>query len=41
MVLGGSPASILLDARTTGDAYRDRYSPAFLDLQRRIEGLIE
>jgi ABC-type nitrate/sulfonate/bicarbonate transport system ATPase subunit len=41
VVLGGQPASILLDVRTTGDSYRDRYSTAFLDLQRRIEGLIE
>jgi ABC-type nitrate/sulfonate/bicarbonate transport system ATPase subunit len=41
VVLGGQPASILLDVRASGEGYRDRYSTAFLDLQRRIEGLIE
>jgi len=41
VVLGGQPALILLDVRTTSDGYRDRYSTAFLELQRRIEGLIE
>jgi ABC-type nitrate/sulfonate/bicarbonate transport system ATPase subunit len=41
VVLGGHPASILLDARTIADDYRDRYSQPFLNLQRRIEDLIE
>jgi ABC-type nitrate/sulfonate/bicarbonate transport system ATPase subunit len=41
VVLGGHPAAILFDARTISDEYRDRYSMAFLDLQRRIEQLIE
>jgi ABC-type nitrate/sulfonate/bicarbonate transport system ATPase subunit len=41
VVLGGNPATILLDARTESEAYRDRYSAPFLELQRRIEALIE
>ncbi|SMF49022.1 NitT/TauT family transport system ATP-binding protein/taurine transport system ATP-binding protein [Tistlia consotensis] len=41
VVLGGRPASVLLDVPTEGAAYRDRYDPAFLELQKRIESLIE
>jgi ABC-type nitrate/sulfonate/bicarbonate transport system ATPase subunit len=41
VVLGGRPASILLDTPTDAPAYRDRYDPAFLVLQKHIESLIE
>jgi NitT/TauT family transport system ATP-binding protein len=41
VVLGGKPATILLDARTGGEEYRDRYSTPFLQLQKSIEALIE
>ncbi|WP_439815437.1 ABC transporter ATP-binding protein [Zavarzinia sp. CC-PAN008] len=41
IVLGGRPSRVLLDADTTAPALDDRYDPAFLDLQRRIEALIE
>ena len=41
VVLGGRPASILLDAPTADEAFKDRYSPDFLEMQRRIEDLIE
>ena len=40
IVLGGRPASVLLD-RSIADDFRDRYGSAFLALQREIEGLIE
>lgn len=41
VVLGGRPTGILLDERTAAPALKDRYSPDFLALQRRIEALIE
>lgn len=41
VVLGGHPTSILLDVTTGSEQFRDRYSQAFLNLQRRIEALIE
>jgi ABC-type nitrate/sulfonate/bicarbonate transport system ATPase subunit len=41
VVLGGRPAEILLDTPTAEETYKDRYSPQFLALQKRIESLIE
>lgn len=42
VVLGGRPpVSVLLDERTDMPELRDRYNGEFLELQRRIEGLIE
>lgn len=40
LVLGGDPASILIDADTTDPAMRDRYSAAYLDLQKKVENVI-
>ncbi len=41
VVLGNQPADILLDVRTDCKAYHDRYNPAFLSLQKKIEDLID
>jgi ABC-type nitrate/sulfonate/bicarbonate transport system ATPase subunit len=41
VVLGGKPATVLLDGRTSANEYRDRYDPAFLRLQKQIEGLMD
>ena len=40
IVLGGQPAKVLIDANTCADAMKNRYSPEFLALQRRIEEVI-
>lgn len=40
IVLGDKPARILIDADTSADAMKDRYSPEFLDMQQRIEAVI-
>lgn len=40
LVLGGDPASILIDEGTTDPAMRDRYSAAYLDLQKKVEEVI-
>lgn len=40
IVLGESPARVLIDAETRAPAMKDRYSPEFLQLQQRIEAVI-
>ena len=40
LVLGGNPARLLVDEDTTDPAMRDRYSSAYLDLQKKVEGVI-
>jgi ABC-type nitrate/sulfonate/bicarbonate transport system ATPase subunit len=40
IVLGGQPARVVIDADTRDPALKDRYSEAYLELQRRIEGVI-
>lgn len=40
IVLGDKPARVLIDARTSSEAMKDRYSPEFLALQQRIEAVI-
>jgi ABC-type nitrate/sulfonate/bicarbonate transport system ATPase subunit len=40
VVMGGSPAEVLIDADTRQKAMKDRYSPDFLALQQRIESVI-
>jgi ABC-type nitrate/sulfonate/bicarbonate transport system ATPase subunit len=40
LVLGGNPAGLLVDEDTTDPAMRDRYSSAYLDLQKKVEGVI-
>ncbi|MDG2971196.1 ABC transporter ATP-binding protein [Pseudomonas extremaustralis] len=40
IVLGDSPARVLIDADTSSDAMNDRYSSEFLQLQQRIEDVI-
>jgi ABC-type nitrate/sulfonate/bicarbonate transport system ATPase subunit len=40
IVLGEQPAKVLIDADTTSDAMKDRYSPEFLAMQQRIEAVI-
>lgn len=40
IVLGDKPAKVLLDTRTEGAAFCDRYSPEFLALQKQIERLV-
>ncbi|KQV92223.1 ABC transporter ATP-binding protein [Pelomonas sp. Root1237] len=40
IVLGDRPARVLIDADTSADAMKDRYSPEFLEMQRRIEAVI-
>ncbi len=40
LVLGGNPAQVLVDADTSSDAMRDRYSSDYLQLQKRIEDVI-
>lgn len=40
IVLGNRPMSVLLDERLE-DASRDRYSPEFLEMEKRIERLID
>ncbi|HET6609489.1 MAG TPA: ABC transporter ATP-binding protein [Rhodopila sp.] len=41
IVLGNRPTSILLDVATADKNFDDRYSSAFLGLQRQIEAMIE
>lgn len=41
VILGRQPAQILLNEDTSDPHFKDRYGAAFLDLQRRIENLIE
>ncbi|PLZ00626.1 nitrate ABC transporter ATP-binding protein [Burkholderia sp. WAC0059] len=41
IVLGERPARVLLDADTRAPEMKDRYAPAFLDLQRQLETLID
>lgn len=40
IVLGGTPAEILIDRDTSAPAMKDRYSSEFLDLQRTVEAVI-
>jgi ABC-type nitrate/sulfonate/bicarbonate transport system ATPase subunit len=40
LVLGGNPAQVLVDADTSSDAMRDRYSSDYLRLQKEIEDVI-
>jgi ABC-type nitrate/sulfonate/bicarbonate transport system ATPase subunit len=40
IVLGGVPAKVLIDTETANEAYDDRYSPEFLELQKQIETII-
>ncbi|MBW8758971.1 MAG: ABC transporter ATP-binding protein [Burkholderiales bacterium] len=40
IVLGDRPAKVLIDADTSADAMKDRYSPESLALQQRIESVI-
>lgn len=40
IVLGGTPAEILIDARTDAPDFRDRYSESFLSIQKNIEEMI-
>jgi len=40
IVLGGRPAGVVIDADTRDSALKDRYSDAYLQLQRRIESVI-
>jgi ABC-type nitrate/sulfonate/bicarbonate transport system ATPase subunit len=40
IVLGGRPMSVVMDERISG-TLRERYAPEFLQLQKRIEDLIE
>jgi ABC-type nitrate/sulfonate/bicarbonate transport system ATPase subunit len=41
IVIGNRPAQVLADVDTSAAQMKDRYSPAFLDLQRRLEAYIE
>ena len=41
IVLGGLPARALVDVDTRAPEMKDRYAPAFLALQRRLETFIE
>jgi ABC-type nitrate/sulfonate/bicarbonate transport system ATPase subunit len=41
VILGRHPSRIILDEDTSDPQFKDRYGAAFLDLQRRIENLIE
>lgn len=40
LVLGGNPAQVLVDADTSSNAMRDRYSSVYLRLQKQIEDVI-
>jgi ABC-type nitrate/sulfonate/bicarbonate transport system ATPase subunit len=40
IVLGGTPAKMLIDRDTSAPSMKDRYAPAFLALQREIEAVI-
>lgn len=40
IVLGGTPARVLIDVDTRADAFNDRYSKEFLALQQQIETVI-
>ncbi|MFT6907457.1 MAG: ABC-type nitrate/sulfonate/bicarbonate transport system ATPase subunit [Oleiphilaceae bacterium] len=40
IVLGDVPAKVLIDTKTANEAYDDRYSPEFLELQKQIETII-
>lgn len=40
LVLGGNPAKVLVDADTSAGDMRDRYSNAYLQLQKQIEDVI-
>ena len=40
IVIGNLPAQVLIDAKTTESAYRDRYSSQYLSLQKQIEDVI-
>jgi ABC-type nitrate/sulfonate/bicarbonate transport system ATPase subunit len=40
VVLGGQPARVLIDRDCRDPTMKDRYAPAFLDLQREIEAVI-
>jgi ABC-type nitrate/sulfonate/bicarbonate transport system ATPase subunit len=41
IVLGDRPARVLFDADTRAPEMKDRYAPAFLDLQKRLERYID
>ncbi|CAB3807349.1 ABC transporter ATP-binding protein [Paraburkholderia fynbosensis] len=41
IVLGARPARVLFDADTRAPDMRDRYAPAFLDLQKQLESYID
>lgn len=40
IVLGGQPACVVVDADTSDPALKDRYSQAYLNLQKQIESVI-
>jgi len=40
IVMGGQPATVLIDADTRSETMKDRYSPDFLALQQKIEAVI-
>jgi NitT/TauT family transport system ATP-binding protein len=40
IVLGGQPAQVLIDRECRTPEFKDRYSPAFLQLQRDVEAVI-
>ena len=40
IVLGGQPAQVLIDRECRTPEFKDRYSSAFLQLQRDVEALI-
>ncbi|EOH6072825.1 ABC transporter ATP-binding protein [Burkholderia cenocepacia] len=41
IVLGGRPARVLFDIDTSAPEMKDRYTPAFLALQKQLESLID
>ncbi|HYS68277.1 MAG TPA: ABC transporter ATP-binding protein [Paraburkholderia sp.] len=41
IVLGGRPARVLFDVDTRAPGMSDRYEPAFLELQKRLESYID
>ena len=40
LVLGGNPATLLIDEETRSPAMLDRYSPDYLELQKKVESVI-
>lgn len=40
VVIGNTPAEVLIDVKTEDEPYRDRYSKQYLELQKEIEAVI-